>query len=355
MVTKLSHEIRTQPKTIRKRMYKNFSPQNFLLEINSYMQNGKFDIVTSNNNIEEASAIFSGIFGSILNRHAPLKTVLVRSNYVPWISTETKQLQTARDFIKKEAINENCAEKFEVYKKLRNIIQKRLNTDKLNYYKTKFYQERTSSSDLWAQANNFLNTSSKSYSNTPNMISHHGRLYTAPRGIANALNEAFLDKARKLTHKTPKTVEICPLIRLRKYLATKQKPAQKFELKQIDKYQLRKILKKRKGNRSSGIDFIDGYSIKLAAPLIEDVLLHLINLSILNSTFPKSWKMNKVSPQFKKGDRLLGENWRPVTDIVFVSKLVEAAVYEQLNEYFSANDLWLQRKPFNHYCHKPDI
>ena len=85
MVTKLSHEIRTQPKTIRKRMYKNFSPHNFLLEINSYMQNGKFDIVTSNNNIEEASAIFSGIFGSILNRHAPLKTVQVRSNYVPWI------------------------------------------------------------------------------------------------------------------------------------------------------------------------------------------------------------------------------------------------------------------------------
>ena len=37
---------------------------------------------------------------------------------------------------------------------------------------------------------------------------------------------------------------------------------------------------------------------------------------------------------------MLGENWRPVTDIVFVSKLVEAAVYEQLNEYFSANDLW---------------
>ena len=99
---------------------------------------------------------------------------------------------------------------------------------------------------------------------------------------------------------------------------------------------------KRKGNHSCGIDYIDGYSIKLAAPIIEDVLLHLVNLSITSSTFPSVWKINKVSPHYKKGDRMLGENWRPVTDIVFVSKLVEAAVYNQVEEYFSSNNLWHQ-------------
>ena len=53
-----------------------------------------------------------------------------------------------------------------------------------------------------------------------------------------------------------------------------------FDIQPIDYRKLRQILKKLKGNRSSGIDFIDGYSIKLAAPLIEDVLLHLVNLTI---------------------------------------------------------------------------
>ena len=126
MVTKLSHEVRTQPKTIRKRLYKNFSPYAFLLEVNSCLENGLFDQVLSNNDIEEASAIFSGLFGSILNRHAPLKTIQVRANYVPWISSETKQLQAVRDTIKKEAIMENDNEKFETYKKLGNFIGKRL-------------------------------------------------------------------------------------------------------------------------------------------------------------------------------------------------------------------------------------
>ena len=109
-------------------------------------------------------------------------------------------------------------------------------------------------------------------------------------------------------------------------------------------------MKKRKGNRSSGIVYIDGYSIKLAAPLIEDILLHLVNLTIETSEYPQLWKVNKVSPHFKKGDKTLGENWRPVTDIVFVSKLAKAAVLQQISEHFSVNKLWHP----NHHGFRPN-
>ena len=74
--------------------------------------------------------------------------------------------------------------------------------------------------------------------------------------------------------------------------------------------------------------------------MIEDVLLHLVNLSIDSSEYPYLWKVNKVSPHYKKGDKSLGDNWRPVTDIVFVSKLAEAAVLDQVTEYFSKKKLW---------------
>ena len=67
-------------------------------------------------------------------------------------------------------------------------------------------------------------------------------------------------------------------------------------------------------------------------PIIEDVLLHLVDLS-LTSSFTSVWKINKVTPRFKKGGRLIGSNWRPVTDIVFLSKHVESAVYDQLNNF----------------------
>ena len=74
MVTKLSREVRTQPKTIKKRNYKNFLTINFLSDVRAHIENGSFDKVINSDDITEASALFSGIFGSILNKHAPLKT-----------------------------------------------------------------------------------------------------------------------------------------------------------------------------------------------------------------------------------------------------------------------------------------
>ena len=350
MVTKLSREPRTQPKTIKKRNYKHFIATDFLNEVNEQVQNGGFDRVINNENIEEASALFSGIFGSILNKHAPLKVFQVRNNYVPWISEETKKMQAARDALKEEAANENCNEKHEAFKRLRNKISGGLlEKDKAEHYKSKFYQENPSVSAIWSNVNDYLNTSKRSYSNTPNIIKHNNEVHTSPRDIANAINDAFLKKVKDLKEKVNMEAETDPKERLQQFLDKRDEEIPEFELKKITKKQLRKLLKKRKGNRSCGIDYIDGYSIKLAAPIIEDILLHLINLSIESSLYPSLWKVNKVSPQFKKGEKTLGENWRPVTDIVFVSKLAEAAVYEQVEVHFTTNHLWHP----NHHGFKP--
>ena len=341
MVTKLSREPRSQPKTIKKRNYKHFNAPDFLNEINEKVQSGGFDRVLNNNNIEEASALFSGIFGSILNKHAPLKVFQVRNNYVPWVSAETKQMQAARDALKEEATEENDNEKYEAYKRLRNRISGgMLEKDKIEHFKSKFYQENPSVSAVWNNVNDYLNTSKRSFSNTPSIIKHNDKIHTSPRDIANAINGAFLKKVSDLNAEVNVNVDIDPKVRLQKFLDKRIDEIPEFEIKKIDKRKLRILLKKRKGNRSCGIDYIDGYSIKLAAPLIEDILLHLVNISIESSLYPSLWKVNKVSPQFKKGDKSLGSNWRPVTDIVFVSKLAEAAVYEQVEIHFTSNNLW---------------
>ena len=121
MVTKFSRELRSQPKTIKKRNYKNFSVHNFLTDIEENVRKGTFEKVMNSESVNEASALFSGIFGSILNKHAPLKVFQVRNNYSPWLSTETKKLIKSRNKLHKEAIEENCGHKFENYKKLRKI------------------------------------------------------------------------------------------------------------------------------------------------------------------------------------------------------------------------------------------
>ena len=70
----------------------------------------------------------------------------------------------------------------------------------------------------------------------------------------------------------------------------------------------------------------------------------------LKAWCPQLWKSSKKNPHFKKGEKINGENYRPVTDIVFVSKIAEAAVFEQTFAHFNENKLWHP----NHHGFRPN-
>ena len=95
-----------------------------------------------------------------------------------------------------------------------------------------------------------------------------------------------------------------------------------------------------KGGRSHGFDYIDSFSLKLAYPLIEDAILHLVNLSIESHSFAKCWKVQMVKPLFKKGDKVLGTNYRPVAQISEVGKIVEYVIHRQVYNHFEKEDFF---------------
>ena len=350
MVTKFSREVKTSPKTIKKRNYKNFNDVLFLNDVNHSLQSGEFNKVLNSSSPDEAAALFSGVFGSILNRHAPIKVYQVRNNYVPWLSKETAEEMKKRDKLKEEAIEEADLEKIIEYKKMRNELKTKLELEEKEHYKNKFYNKEASVGSVWNSVNDYLNTSSKSHSNTPALLTYQNRTYTSPRDIANVFNQIFINKVKGLVAKVGNEAKIEPKDRLKAWLEQRTSEIEEFELNPITKENFKKIMKKLKGNRSSGIDFIDGYSIKLASPIIEDVLIHLVNLSIRKSLYPQLWKSSKISPHFKKGEKINGENYRPVSDIVFVSKIAEAAVFEQTFAHFNLNNLWHA----NHHGFRPN-
>ena len=102
----------------------------------------------------------------------------------------------------------------------------------------------------------------------------------------------------------------------------------------------RKIIKKMKPKRVHGVDWIDSYSLKIASPLLEDALIHMINLSISGSKFSSRWKPQLILPLHKKNERDIVGNYRPVSHLVQVGKMVEYAVYFQMVEHFVTNNLF---------------
>ena len=95
-----------------------------------------------------------------------------------------------------------------------------------------------------------------------------------------------------------------------------------------------------KKGKTAGVDNIDSFSIKVAGPYIKPVLLHLINLSIRSCTFPTSWKIQLIHPLYKKSDKTKPTNYRPVSHIIQIGKLVEYVMIDQMFEHFVMNKIF---------------
>ena len=113
----------------------------------------------------------------------------------------------------------------------------------------------------------------------------------------------------------------------------------KFEFKDVNENDIRKILKSLKSSKSTGVDELDSFSLKIAADIIYKPIAYIIKLSIKQGKVPTLWKYSKVLPLFKKEDRLSKKNYRPVANLSPISKILERWIHEQLYKYFEDNEL----------------
>ena len=79
--------------------------------------------------------------------------------------------------------------------------------------------------------------------------------------------------------------------------------------------------------------------LKDSAECMAPVLTRLFNRSLETSIFPSIWKCGKVAALFKGGDRTDCNNYRPITVLPTISKILERAVHQQMYEFLSANEL----------------
>ena len=71
-------------------------------------------------------------------------------------------------------------------------------------------------------------------------------------------------------------------------------------------------------------------------------LIQIINNSLLSGIFPETLKTAVIKPLLKKSSLapLLLNNYRPISNLPFISKIIEKVVYQQLSNYLILNDLF---------------
>ena len=79
--------------------------------------------------------------------------------------------------------------------------------------------------------------------------------------------------------------------------------------------------------------------MKDGAEVLPLPLCNLVNLSIKQSLFPDQCKIAKLKPLFKKGSKSDLKNYRPISLLPVVSKIIEKTIQIQTQEYLDKNGL----------------
>ena len=94
--------------------------------------------------------------------------------------------------------------------------------------------------------------------------------------------------------------------------------------------------------RSSGACGTDSVCVRMLKAgfrAIGGVILHIINTCLIQSDIPDSWKHSIVHPLFKSGNPSDPANFRPISLVPVIMKVVERIVHQQLYIYLSHNHL----------------
>ena len=335
--TRYSKEYPTNGGTIKKRSYKKFEREKFLTDLQSI----DWTPVLACVDLNLAVSMFTSLFNGALDIHVPWVCFQKRKHYAPWITNEMKELMKERDQWKKnvkdlkiQSNNQNSNELQEAvrhFKFYRNKINNMKKYDENNYKSQKFQENKDSAQKTWKLAKEFMNWKS---SGSPNEIIDKNVKLTSAAKISEVMNKFFCQKVKdikKSINSIPWSPDSCKNIMRGKKCS--------LDLKFPTKYEINKLLKNLSGSRSTAVDGLDNFSVRISADIITDPLHHIITLAIMQEKVPDGWKHAKIIPLHKKDDKLQPKNYRPVAILSPLSKILEKVMYGQIYDYVSRNGI----------------
>ena len=200
---------------------------------------------------------------------------------------------------------------------------------KHDYYESLIRNNQNKSRGLW-KCIKFLRH--KQSNNVPGTMTSGHNILTDSQNTVEQFNLSFVnvgtptssscqDRDQMVMHASSS------LNKLQEFVSKMSKASESFQIPLVSNEFVYAQLKSLKTNKAKGIDDIGPYFLKLAADILSLSLCHVLNTSIITGTFPSSWKLAKVTPLYKKGKADNIANYRPISVLSTLSKLLERSTY----------------------------
>jgi len=288
----------------------------------------------TNTNVNEATDQFTVMLTAIVNKHFPqISKRVKRVNQPGWINADILKCMKLRDGSKRRG-------KHMDYKFFRNLTTEMIREAKTAYYKDYVETNKHCPNKI---ANLFDELSGKRRDNSITSLRYNNQILTGDRAIADAFNSHFSNITKQLIPEGKNRGSLnfsC----LQEYVASRVPPNSMFKIPLLTEAAVDRFLRNLDIKKASGLDGVDAKFLKLARPFITKILKDICNLSITSKIFPNSWKTAKVSPLYKKNSKDDPNNYRPISVLPILSKLLERHVADHLFEFLTSHDLLAVRQ-----------
>ena len=249
----------------------------------------------------------------------------------PWVTPGLLRSINTRNTLLKEFLKERSAEKLKKFKKYRNVLRLAMRRAKQVYYRSQFSKNAGNPKRLWGDLLEAINKR-KAHVDLTNSFEINNSVVSSPEAVARQFNDYYSQIAPTLDAALgPCSVD--PL----SYLSDVRVP-ETLVFRPVGQEAILDIVTSLK-DTGAGLDGINSKLLKQIIPVIVPHLAHLVNICIMNGTFPAMLKTALITPIYKTGSRSLFSNYRPISVLPVISKILESVIYNQLLVFLTENEI----------------
>ena len=270
-----------------------------------------------------------------LDKHAPLKKVTIPAKYVinePWMTKGLiKSSSTCDKLFSKVVGLDKDSEKYTKYKQYRNLYNSLKRKAKVKYFRDKIEEHFYNSRKLWRTLNILIGKCNDKSCISDSFIIE-GMLSSDPDKISNGFCNYFANVGKSLASKIP-------IINKSATSYISRDVQHSLFLSPTDRIEISDIISKIKNKTSSGYDHLSNALIKEIHNQITEPLTTIVNKSLEAGYVPNEMKIAKIIPVFKSKEKVHFSNYRPISLLPTLSKILEKVVYKRLYKFLLQNNI----------------
>lgn len=287
-------------------------------------------------NILNTSVQHSTIFLKIKNKIRK-RSKWITQSLIKAINIKNNLYKTFKHNPKNEEIKDRY---FELKKKVEKLIKK----TKIDYYKDQIKNKKNDSTQMWKTINEVLTIPEPT--KVVSVKNENNEIITSMQQISESFNKYFVNVSKSLANKIKCNKDYKPP----RYIN-----AHSIFFSPTNNQEVIRIISDLKNKKAPGDDGLKAETLKLISEYIASPLTYIINKMFQLGKFPTALKLSIVTPIFKNGDKSEMGNYRPVSLISNIAKIVEKIIKIRLTNFLEKQHIiklaiWLQTKNVNPGC-----